>query len=91
MLVVYMKIASELYLSGIDVFTFIRKNIYLQDKVKFSIISYRRIGTVCDQEIRKEKSAKTSSTSELMEIREANISINWKKGYTIVMLNKSSP
>ena len=44
-----------------------------------------------DQEIRKETSAKTISTSELMEIREANTSIKWKKVYTIVMLDKSIP
>ena len=63
----------------------------VQDKVEVSSISDRRIVKMWDQEIRKKTSAKTISTSELMEIREANTSIKWKKVYTIVMLDKSIP
>ena len=62
-----------------------------QDKVKVSRIADRRIVTVWDQEIRKETSAKTRSTSEVMEIREANTSITWTKGYIMVVLNKEIP
>ena len=41
-------------------------------KVNFSSRSDRRIGTVWDQESRKKISAKMSSTSEVMDRREAN-------------------
>ena len=48
----------------------------VQDKVEVSSISDRRIVKMWDQEIRKKTSAKTRSTSAVMEIREANTSIN---------------
>ena len=46
--------------------------------VKVSIRSYRRIGTVGYQEIRKKASIKLISKSEVMGRREANTSIEWK-------------
>ena len=63
-----------------------RKN--KQDQMKISNISDRRIVTVRDQEISNKTGAKTRSTSEVMEIREANTSINITKGYIMVMLQK---
>ena len=59
-----------------------------QDKVNVSILADRRIVTVWNQEIRKKTSAKTRSTSELMERREANTPIKQTKRYTMVILNK---
>ena len=44
-----------------------------------------------DQEIRKETSAKTISTSEVIGKGELNTSIKWIKWYTIVMINKPIP
>ena len=59
-----------------------------QDKVNVSILADRRIVTVWNQEIRKKTSAKTRSTSEVMERQEANTSVNQTKEYTMVVLNK---
>ena len=56
--------------------------------MKVSSISDRRILTVWDHEKRKRRSAKTRSTSEVMEIREENTSINQTKVYTMVMIKK---
>ena len=49
-----------------------------------------RIGTVQDQESRKKKSAKISSTRKVMERQEENTPINQTKGYKTMMLNKTS-
>ena len=44
-----------------------------------------------DQESRKKTSAKTSSTSKVIERREANTPINLMKVYTMFMINEESP
>ena len=50
-----------------------------QEKVEVSRKADRSIGTVWDQYNRNEASAKTSSTSEVMERREKNTKINLTK------------
>ena len=50
-----------------------------------------RIVKVWNQESSMETSTKTSSTSEVTGRREANTPTNRTKGYTMAMLNKSSP
>ena len=57
----------------------------------FGICVSVRTYDISNQESRKKKIAKTSSTREVMEIGEANTSINLIKGYKILMFNKSSP
>ena len=57
--------------------------------MKVSSISYRSIGTAWDQESRKETSTKMSSTGELIEMSEANTSINLMKGHIMSMFNEA--
>ena len=58
--------------------------------MKVSIISGRRIRTAWDQESRNKISNKMISTSEVIEIRDINTSINLTKGHIMPMFNESS-
>ena len=86
-----MNISTAEEMSDRAVITCIKTEKNEQKQVKVSSIADRRILIVWDQEIRKKRSAKTISTSEVMEIWEANTSINRTKGYTMVILNKEIP
>ena len=57
--------------------------------MKVSIILDRSIVTAWYQESRKETSTKMRSTGELIEIREANTSINLTKGHIMSMFNEA--
>ena len=59
--------------------------------MKKSSRSDQSIVTAQDQERRKKTGAKTNSTSEVMERREANTSANSISSHTITMLNEASP
>ena len=59
--------------------------------MKVSNISDKMIVTARDQEIRKKTSAKTSSTGEVTERREANTPTRLTNGQKMLMFNEAIP